>query len=80
MLVRREMFKERFEALAIHLEGVSIVRIFNLHGSVWVNHLNDEWASPTRAELSKKHMQTGALQQYFLIGFESFLGNRFVME
>ena len=54
MLVRREMFKERFEALAIQLEGVSIVWIFNLHGSVWVNHLNDEWASPTRAELSRK--------------------------
>ena len=61
MLVRREMLKEWFEALAIHLEGVSIGRIFNLHGPVWINHLNDEWASPTRAELSREEMQSGAI-------------------
>ena len=54
MLVRREMLKERFEALAIYFEGIPIVRIFNFHDSVWINHLNDEWASPTRAELSRK--------------------------
>ena len=80
MLVRREMLKEWFEALAIHLEGVPIVRILNFHGSVWINHLNDERASPTRVELSRKLMQSGTVQQYFLIGFESFPGNRFIME
>ena len=80
MLVRREMLKEWFEALAIHLEGVPIVRIFNFHGFVWINHLNDERASPTRAELSRKYMQSGAIQQHFLIGLESFPGNRFFME
>ena len=61
MLVRREMLKEWFEALAIHLEGVPSVRIFNLHGSLWINHLNDEWVSPTRAELSREEMQSGAV-------------------
>ena len=54
VLLRIKMFKERFEALAIHLEGVSIVWIFNFHGSVWIDHLNNERASPTRAELSRK--------------------------
>ena len=54
VLLRIKMFKEWFEALAIHLEGVSIVWIFNFHGSVWIDHLNNERASPTRAELSKK--------------------------
>ena len=54
VLVRREMLKEWLEALAVHLEGVPIVRIFNFHGSVWINHLNDERASPTRTELSRK--------------------------
>ena len=54
VLMRREMLKEWFEALAVHLERVAIVRIFNFHGSVWINHLNDERASPTRAELSRK--------------------------
>ena len=74
------MFKEWFEAFAIHLEGFSRFRIFNLHGSVWINHLNNEWASPTRAELARKLMQPGAVKQYLLVGFESFPGNRFVME
>ena len=54
VLVRREILKEWFEALAIHLEGVPIVRIFNFHGSVWIDHLNDERVSPTRAELPRK--------------------------
>ena len=74
------MLKEWFKALAIHLEGFSSVRIFNLHSSVWINHLNDEWASPTRAELAQKYMQAGAVKKYLLVGFESFPGNRFVME
>ena len=54
MLMRREMLKEWFEALAIHLEGIPIVWIFNFHCPVWINHLNDEGASPTRAELSRE--------------------------
>ena len=54
VFLRVKMFKERFEALAIHLEGVSIVWILNFHGSVWINLLNDERASPTGAELSRK--------------------------
>ena len=54
VLLRIEMFKERFEALAIHLEGVSIVRIFNFHRPIWIDHLNNERASPSRAELSRK--------------------------
>ena len=36
------MLKEWFEELAIHLKGIPIVRIFNFHCSVWINHLNDE--------------------------------------
>ena len=48
------MLKEWFEALAIHFEGFSSVRIFDLHGSVGINYLNDEWASPTGAELSRE--------------------------
>ena len=54
MLLRVEMLKEWFEALAIHFEGFASVQIFNLHGSVWKNHLNNEWANPTRAELARK--------------------------
>ena len=54
MLLSREMLKEWFEALAIHLEGFSSVRIFNFHGSVWIDYLNDEGASPARAELTRK--------------------------
>ena len=54
VLLRIKMVKERFEALAIHFEGVSIVWIFNFNGSVWIDHLNNERASPTRAELSRK--------------------------
>ena len=48
------MLKEWFEALAIHFEGFSSVRIFDLHGSVGINYLNDEWASLTGAELSRE--------------------------
>ena len=54
VLLRIKMFKEWFEALAIHLEGVSIVWIFNFHCSIWIDHLNNERASPPRAELSRK--------------------------
>ena len=54
VLLRIEMLKEWFEALAIHFEGFSSVRIFDLHGSVGINYLNDEWASLTGAELSRE--------------------------
>ena len=42
MLLRIEMFEEWFESLDIHFEGLPSVRIFNLHGFVWINYLNDE--------------------------------------
>ena len=46
MLLKIEMLEEWLEALTIDFEGLSSIRIFNLHGSVWINYLNDEWASP----------------------------------
>ena len=54
VLLRIEMLKEWFEALAIHFEGFSNVRIFDLHSTVGTNYLNDEWAGPTGAELSRE--------------------------
>ena len=67
------MLKEWFEALAIHLEGFSSVRIFNLHGSVWINYLNDEWASPTRAELAGNRYKRELYSSTFWLGSKVFL-------
>ena len=74
------MLEECFQALAIDFKRLYSIRIFNLHCPVRVNYLNNERASQLRAEFSWEYVQPGAVQQYLLVWFKSFLSNSLVME
>ena len=74
------MLEEWLQALAIDFKRLSSIRIFNLHCTVWVYYLDNEWPSPPRAEFSWKHVQPRAVQQYLLVRFKSFLHNGLIME
>ena len=74
------MLEEWLQALAIDFKRLSNIRIFNLHCTVWVYHLDNERAGPTRAEFSSEYVQSGAVQQHLFVWFERFPSNSLVME
>ena len=80
ILLKIEMIEEWLQALTIDFKRLSSIRIFNLHGSVWINYLNNERVSPTREEFPWEYVQPGAVQQYLLVWFERFPSNSLVME
>ena len=61
-LLEVEVLQKWLQALTIDFKDFPIFRILNLHGSIWVNNLDDEGSSPSRTEFTWKDVQARAIQ------------------